>query len=389
MDDLIAAARAGRLDPVYVLTSEHPVLIERAVIAIRDAAVPPAARGFNYDVVEGKASGQRITALSQTLPMMAQRRMIYVRELGTMNADDAEPLLAYFNSPNPSTVLVAVSSKVDKRQKLYAAVAKKGWLHTLTAPRQLAPWVQHEAAAAKVSIAPAAVARLIDVVGVDLSRLSLAVAQLGLYAGDRAVTVDDVDDLIADTRERTVFELTDAIGAGDLEDALAAVAKLCDQRESAVGVVVMLARHLRQVGAVHAAVAAGVPRGQWGERLGVPPFLVDKLAQHARFLTPAVVMRATANLAAADRALKGDPTLAGPYTGPQLKTLGRDLGERVFLERLVTSVVEGARQAASASRSPSAGPGSGAAAAGRPGPPRGPVMGGRPGPGGTGFRRGA
>ena len=47
--------------------------------------------------------------------------------------------------------------------------------------------------------------RLIDTVGNDLSRLSLAVEQLGLYAGDRPVTSDDVDDLIADTRERSVF----------------------------------------------------------------------------------------------------------------------------------------------------------------------------------------
>ncbi len=343
MDDLITAARAGKLDPVYVLSSEHPILLERALTAIRDAAVPPEARGFNYDVVEGKASGQRIAALAQTLPMMAQRRMIFVRELGTMNADDAEPLLSYLASPNPSTVLVAQSSKVDKRQKLYAAVAKKGWLHVLAAPRQLQPWVTQEAAAVKVRLAPAAITRLIDVVGADLSRLSLAVAQLGLYAGDRQVTADDVDELIADTRERTVFELTDAIGAGDLEAALAGVAKLCDQRESAVGVVVMLARHLRQVAGVHGALAAGLPRGQWAERLGVPPFVVDKLAAHARVLPAAAVARATSHLAAADRALKGDPTLSGPYTGPQLKALGRELGERVVLERLVTFIVEAAR----------------------------------------------
>src|SRR5689334_24446033 len=36
--------------------SEHPILIERAVSAIRDEAVPPAARGFNYDVVEDRKS---------------------------------------------------------------------------------------------------------------------------------------------------------------------------------------------------------------------------------------------------------------------------------------------------------------------------------------------
>ena len=80
MDELIAAIQAGRLEPMYVLHSEHPILIERVLTTIRDVVVPPAARGFNYDIVEGKPTGARIVALAQTLPMMAQRRMVYVRE---------------------------------------------------------------------------------------------------------------------------------------------------------------------------------------------------------------------------------------------------------------------------------------------------------------------
>jgi DNA polymerase III subunit delta len=376
MDDIVAAARTGKLDPVYVLTSEHSVLLERALVALRDAVVPPAARGFNYDVLDGKVTGQRIVALAQTLPMMAQRRLIYVRELGTMTADDAEPLLAYLASPNPSTVLVAFSSKPDKRQKLYAQLAKKGWLHTLTAPRQLQGWVHKEAAAANVAMEPGAIARLLEVVGSDLSRLTLAVTQLGLYADGRAITSDDVDELIADTRERSVFELSDAIGAADLEGSLAAVAKLCDQRESAVGVVAMLARYIRQVRSLHTASAEGIPRAQWASQLGLPPFVIDKLSQNARRLSPPVAAHATRLLAMADRALKGDPALTGPFTGPQLKTLGRELGERVVLERLVTSIVRAAREA-------SHGPG----AAG-PAQSSGPTYaGGARSP--TGFRRGA
>ncbi|MGE5180883.1 MAG: DNA polymerase III subunit delta [Acidobacteriota bacterium] len=330
------------LEPVYVLHSEHPILIERAVAAIRDAAVPPAARGFNYDVVEGRPNGARIVALCQTLPMMAQRRLVLVRDLSGLPADDAQAVIDYFARPNPSTVLVALASKLDKRMKVFAAASKKGYLHVLEAPRQLVPWVKAEAQAQGVKLEGAAIGRLIDTVGDDLSRLAVAVEQLGLYAQGRAVTGDDVDELIADTRERSVFELTDAIGAADRTRALAAVASLCDQRESAVGVVVMLARHVRQLAVLHALRAQGTPRPEWASRIGVPPFVVDKLLAQARSYTPAALAHATRQLAEADRALKGDITLdsrTATFTGPQMKALGRELGERVILEHVVDAIV--------------------------------------------------
>jgi DNA polymerase-3 subunit delta len=196
VDELLAEVAAGRLDPIYVLHSEHPILIERVLTALRDAVVPPAARGFNYDLVEGKPTGARIVALAQTLPMMAARRMIYVRDLSTMAADEAEPLLAYLAKPNPSTVIVCVATKLDKRIKLYAQLSRKGYLHVLEAPRQLAPWVRAEAKHQGVQLDGAAITRLVDAIGNDLSRLALTVGQLGLYAGARPVTSDDVDELV-------------------------------------------------------------------------------------------------------------------------------------------------------------------------------------------------
>ncbi len=344
MDELLAEVLAGRLDPMYVLHSEHPILIERVVTALRDAVVPPAARGFNYDIVDGKPTGARIVALAQTLPMMAQRRLIYVRDLSAMPADDAEPLLAYLAKPNPSTVVVCVAAKIDKRIKLYAQLSRKGYLHVLEAPRQIAPWLRAEAKAQGIQLDAAAITRLIDAVGNDVSRLALTVEQLGLYAGARPVTSDDVDELVADTRERTVFELTDAIGAADRPRALAAVAALVDQRESAVGVVVMLARHVRQLSLVYTLRATNVPRPSWGSMLGVPPFVVDKLVSQARSFSPGALATATQRLANADRALKGDitltSTLTGAFTGPQIKALGRDLADRIILERVVDGIVQ-------------------------------------------------
>lgn len=353
--EIIDDARAGKLAPVYVIASDHPVLVDRAVAAIRDAAVEPGWRAFNYDVVEGKATASRITSAAQTLPMMAPRRMVLVRDLAPMAADELTALAGYFESPSPTTVLVALTTKLDKRIKIYAAAQKKGWLHVLEAPRQPAPWIRDEAKARGVKLAGDAVERLAEAVGNDLSRLALVIDQLGIYAGaagpggsnGKTVTADDVEDLVADTRERSVFELTDAIGAGDLGGALAAIGSLCDQRQSALGVIAMLARFVRQVGLLHAGRAAGLGKGELASACGVPPFVVDKLAQQARRLSPAAVVRAQRVLHDADRALKGQPIDEAPrtegLTGPTVKSLGRQLGERVILERIVTDLVAAGR----------------------------------------------
>jgi DNA polymerase III subunit delta len=340
--EIIDAARAGKLAPVYVIASDHPVLVDRAVAAIRDAAVEPAWRAFNYDVIEGKPTAARILAAAQTLPMMAPRRMVVVRDLAPMVAEEMAGLAAYFESPSPSTVLVAMTSKLDKRMKLYAAASKKGWLHVLEAPRQAQPWIRDEAKARGVKMNGDAVERLADAVGNDLSRLALVIDQLSVYAGGKTITADDVEDLVADTRERSVFELTDAIGAGDLGGALAAVSSLCDQRQSALGVIAMLARFVRQVGLLHAGRAAGLGKGELASAVGVPPFVVDKLAQQARRLPPPAIARAQQLLHDADRSLKGQPIEDADRTeglsGSAVKALGRQLGERVILERIVTEL---------------------------------------------------
>lgn len=349
----MAAAGAGKLDPIYVVSSDHPILVDRALAAVRDAAVPPAMRGWNYDVVEGKATAQRIVNGCMTLPMMGARRMVHVRDLAAMAADELAGLVPYLDAPSPSTVLFMVTSKLDKRMKLYAAAHKKGYLHELAAPRRAGDWIRAEADKRGVKLGADAVNRLADAVGTDLSRLALTIDQLALYAGQRAVTADDVDDLVADTRERSVFELTDAIGAGDAAAALAAVASLTEQRQSAIGVLAMLARHVRQLALVHVARAEGAGPRELPGRLGVPPFVVDKLTAQARRYQPAALSRATELLVAADWALKGypDPARASASavaeglatdvaaTGPALKILGRGLGERVLLERLAVELV--------------------------------------------------
>ena len=332
--DIEAKLARGAPDPVYVLASGEPLLLDRALVALRDAAVPPAGRAFNHDIIDGRgATAQRVLNAAQTLPMMGERRLVEVRSAGELAAAELTALIPYLEAPSPSTVVVFAFAKIDKRVK-FATVAKKlGYLHELTVPKQLERWVETEAKARGVAVEARARARLVEAVGDDLARLSLSLDQLALYAGDRPVAFDDVEDLIADTREHTVFELIDAIGAQDAPAALAAVAALFDQRQSPIGVVVMLGRQLRQLALCHRAMEARLPKAEAARLVGVPPFILDKLFSQARRVPPAAVARGIVRVSETDQALKGQ-SLA-------MKTLGRQLGERVAVERLVTGLIAG------------------------------------------------
>ena len=67
------------------------------------------------------------------------------------------------------------------------------------------------------------------------------------------------------------------------------------------------------------------------QKIGAPPFVVDKLVAQARRYSPEKITRALSLLSELDFALKGG--------APGQKVLGRDLGQRVLLMRAVRDLV--------------------------------------------------
>jgi DNA polymerase-3 subunit delta len=328
---------ASELDPVYVLASTEGLLMDRALAQITDLAVPESLRAFNLDVLDAAAgaSAQRIAAAAATLPMMGERRMVLVRSFDSLAAAELANLLAYLEAPSGSTVLVCVCTKVDKRIKFFAAAKKRGYLHELAAPKKVEPWIRDEASRLNLQLAAGVDKRLAEVIGSDLTRLGLVLEQLDLYAGGRAIEVDDVEELVAQTRERTVFELTDAVSARDGARALEAVAALFDQRQSSIGVLMMLARHMRQVALCQQGLRERLGQGELARKVGAPPFVVSRLSAQARSYSTRGLAEALSTLAEADRALKG--------FDQSTRVLGRSLAERVVVERVVTRLIELAR----------------------------------------------
>ena len=119
LDELIRSARAGKLLPVCVLSGTERVLIERAVDALRSAALADGIPGFNEDVFQGQGlSAQSLLSAARTMPMMAKMRFVLVRNLDAMPAARPMPIPPATSArpvPAPVATRVAAPARIAEQ----------------------------------------------------------------------------------------------------------------------------------------------------------------------------------------------------------------------------------------------------------------------------------
>ncbi|MCA9718002.1 MAG: DNA polymerase III subunit delta [Myxococcales bacterium] len=341
-DGLQAALRAGRLDPVYVLYGDEPAAIRGALEQIRHTIIPPddatatSMAAFNherFDGVDVRSAAQVLEACAQ-LPMMSRLRLVELAnpdDLGSKRtaADEDGPtstregalgaLAEYIANPSPSTVLVIHGAGIDGRSKLVNAAKKSGWAHKFAAlshDRDAVDYTAAEVQRRQRSITPKAAQALVAAVGMKQTDLLQAIERVVLYVGDRpSISEDDVAAVVAKTREADVFALTDAVGRGRHNEALAILAAMFRAGERDTGtsmrLFALLARHMRLVFA-----ASVAPRGQVPAVLGLPPFIANKYSEQAQQFSEARLRAAYAGLVRLDHDLKGGSYVA--YASPYM-----------------------------------------------------------------------
>ena len=287
LDAIVALEALDEPALVYVVYGKERHLVDRALGLLRERVIDPRTRDFNYELYQGRdVEAAKVVAAARTLPMMARRRFVMVRDLDGMKADEQAKLLDYLEAPSPETCLVLEATALDQRTRFGQSARKLATCIKLEPlyDRQLPAFVRGEAKRRGVRLEAGAAELLCEEVGSDLGALADTVERLALYAATRggAVSAADVEAQVPSGRRRTVFELADAIGRGDRPRAFRALASLTESKESGVRMVAMLARHVRQLWTADALVRDRVPRGEMPAALGVPPFFVDGIVAQAK-----------------------------------------------------------------------------------------------------------
>lgn len=243
VQDFLRAAKTTALPPVLLFCpgkafkgrepSFEPFLAEQAVDKIVERCVDPSVKDLAYSVFyadETKAS--EIVLEAQTVPFLAERRVVLVRNAECFGSDSGmETLLAYIDAPNDMTVLIMVASQVDKRTRFYRTCEKKALIIECPAlnEREAADWLRDEAKARGRFINPGAEQEILRRTGVHLSDLNNALTNLINFLGDtKCIREEDVIAACADVAEEEVWALTDAIATSEPGAALVSLRKLLD-----------------------------------------------------------------------------------------------------------------------------------------------------------------
>ncbi|MCB9523727.1 MAG: DNA polymerase III subunit delta [Myxococcales bacterium] len=300
--------------PVYLIHGEEDFLARQVVDGLKGKVLAGGIEDFNLDRFDGRErpDPERIAQAARTLPMMAPRRLVLVRNAEGLFAGGkgtVKPLLAWIEAPDATACIVFhAHGRMKRSTALYKAIEKAGVVHEAGPPREheLPAWITGRFKARGRRVAADGAAMLAQAVGRDLSSLDAAVERLCLFVeGDGVVQAEHVEQTVAHTRARTVWELVDAVADRDASQALARAHALLDQGERALGLLNLVVRQFRQLLLGRGALVNGASPDQAAAAAGIPSFRVRAFVRQVERYQGRELLDALDRLAAADRALKG------------------------------------------------------------------------------------
>lgn len=306
--ELHNSVAAGKIPPLIYLYGDERFLLERALAEVRDRTVPKEARDFNLNVFHARENtAVEILDAARTFPVFSPRRMVLVQDAHHFNASEQERFLDYLKDPCPETVLIFVAQGIDGRRKFFQEFKKRGALVEFRPlyENQVPPFVREQARAAGRSFTEEGLAWFCRRVGTNLQEVHGELEKLFTYLGERTlVDVDDVRSVVSDTREESIFDLTNAVGEGKSGPALRLLSRLLDEGEPPLRILTMLVRHFRQLWKAHELLAKNAPRGEIIKRVKINPYFLDGLLAQARCFSEVDFRRAFEHFLRTDLALK-------------------------------------------------------------------------------------
>ena len=276
----------NEIPSVLLFEGEEEHLKQSALDALSRKLLPEGLEDLNRSVLEAPETNQ-IIAAAETLPFMADRRLILVRDHPALTgrAEADERLTEYLPSvPASAVLLFYCTQKPDGRKKLYNAVKKLNGIVVFSPlrDRELTSFVTSAFKDLGKECDERTADLLIFTCGSDTGLLLTEIAKVASHAGDApAVHPDSVRAVATPSTECTVFQMVDAVVSGQSSRAFLLMRNQLLAGADRMYMLSMLLRQFRLLQHIKIMQFEKRSAAEIRTALGVPPFAVDQYIRQA------------------------------------------------------------------------------------------------------------
>src|SRR4029079_1812451 len=213
---LRAAIKDLTLRPEYYFHGEDDYLKNEELRRLIDAAVDPATRDFNFETLHrADLDAETLGSILGTPPMMADRRMVVIRDVNALKKETRAALDSYLSRPAPDLVLVlhaASGVKPDKGFLLSTSALEFEPLSGARIPKWITYYVEHDLGS---TITEGAVKLLQEAVGTDLAQLKIELDKTSSFTGGAAINEAAVSAVVGVRPGETMGDFLDAVARRD------------------------------------------------------------------------------------------------------------------------------------------------------------------------------
>ena len=246
----------------YYFHGPEDLLKDEALRAILDRALDPSLRDFNLDQRSaGQLDTDSLFALCTTLPMMAERRVVVLREVEALKRKPKvrSALLEYLGRPAPDTVLVLIQGANEEAEDKEIARAAVAVACEPLPELRVLKWLDRRAKGLGLELPDDAARHLVRAVGGELASLAAELDKLAALPAGEPLTVERVGELVGVRHGETIFDWRDAVLEDRAGPAVRLLGPLLDQPgSSGVKLVTMLGTTL---------IGVGIARSHYDRRL--------------------------------------------------------------------------------------------------------------------------
>ncbi len=306
--ELDRSLREGRLRPLYLLIGTERYLRTAAVREITNTALSDTLlREFNecsFSLLSERIDSA--IAAAEQLPMMAERRVVRIRDFAKLREADEEILIRYLGNPVDSTVMIFIADELDKRKRATKTLLERCAVVEFTPLKdaEAKAWARVRLKELKVTADDQVLAEVIRLVGTNVQTLFSELDKLAAAAAATGkLTLELVDELIGRSRELSNFELGDHVLARNRKRALETLHRLLDDGVEPVMLIGLIAGNYHRLALGKHLLARGL-RDDIFKNMSIPPFKRDAFMSTLQRSDSATIARGIQLIAAADLAIK-------------------------------------------------------------------------------------